>query len=121
MKKTRSQQIDDIFQDESLRTYFIDYICENMKLTYGQIMKLPAKEQGKFLAVADEKGARVKQALAGRVLPKDLNYVFEKTCLRYAGLIGVASDNTGGSQELRPFGLIDLFARRGAPIRFQHN
>lgn len=92
MKKSKKEITEQIKADKDLRPYFIDYLGENLKMTFGKNMELESSQSQRFADCADSKLAALMWKLESRVPKQFLDHVLNEVCLHYARILVVKAD-----------------------------
>jgi len=86
MKRSKIEIAEEIKTDRELRPYFIDYLGENLKMTFGQSLGLEGSHRQRFTDCADSKLAALMWKLESRVPKKYLDFVLQEVCKHYASM-----------------------------------
>lgn len=93
MKKSKKEITEEIKADKELRPYFIDYLGENLKMTFGQSLELESSQSQRFADCADSKLAALMWKLESRVPKQHVDYVLHEVCLHYASITVIKGDH----------------------------
>ncbi|GHN02569.1 hypothetical protein WSM22_40580 [Cytophagales bacterium WSM2-2] len=92
MKKSKKEITEEVKADKELRPYFIDYLGENLKMTFGQRLELEGFQSQRFTDCADSKLAALMWKLESRVPKQYVDYVLHEVCLHYASITVLKAD-----------------------------
>lgn len=98
MKKSKNELTEEIKTDKELRPYFIDYLGENLKMTFGQTLDLDGSQRERFTDCANSKLAALLWMLEARVPKRHIDFVLHEVCRYYATMSIISKDQGSSAQ-----------------------
>jgi hypothetical protein len=97
MKRSKIEIAEEIKADKELRPYFIDYLGENLKMTFSQFTDVDISQSQRFLLCADSKLDALMHKLEDRVPKKYVEFVLQEVCRHYANMSVVSDEHCASS------------------------
>jgi len=87
MAKPIRKIVEEVKTDKYLSPYFIDYIGENLKMRFGNVLEMQRPDGSTFDEVADAKLTILLNQLKSKVPKKHVDVVLNEVCKYYARMV----------------------------------